>query len=357
MARVEDERRPFKDELSRERVAELARRLDLGTGFIAQACDELEDLELKQRVVQVSEALARHLPQDVPRALELLVERFGWGEPLNLWAWPLVRFVEDHGLEHPERSLDALQALTSAFSAEFAVRPYLRAYPDLTLQRLRLWRSHDSEHVRRLVSEGSRPRLPWGAHLKAFQRDPSPVLELIEPLLDDESEYVRRSVANNLNDIAKDHPQLVVDWCRQRMKPSRQRLIRHALRGLLKDGDPGAMALMGFGPPTLGRVEVLASSPVRIGQQVEITVVLESLGAQALMLDLAVEYIGSRGERTRRKVFKGGVRQATAGTLKWTKRLNMKQVSVRRLYPGLHAVELLVNGLPAGRAEFLLEET
>jgi hypothetical protein len=168
---------------------------------------------------------------------------------------------------------------------------------------------------------------------------------------------VRRSVANNLNDIAKDHPQLVVDWCRQRMKPSRQRLIRHALRGLLKDGDPGAMALMGFGPPTLGRVEVLASSPVRIGQQVEITVVLESLGAQALMLDLAVEYIGSRGERTRRKVFKGGVRQATAGTLKWTKRLNMKQVSVRRLYPGLHAVELLVNGLPAGRAEFLLEET
>ncbi len=356
MARVEDERRPFKEELSRERVAEVAVRLGLGSAFVAEACDDLEDLELKARVIQVSDALARHLPQDVPTALDLLVERYGWGEPVNLWAWPLMRYIEDHARGYPEQALDAIEALTSTFSAEFAVRPYLRAWPETTLARLHTWVTHDSEHVRRLVSEGCRPRLPWGGHLTDFQRDPGPVLGLLERLVDDDSEYVRRSVANNLNDIAKDHPGVVVSWCQARTQPSRQRLIRHALRSLLKAGDPGAMALVGLGPPALGEVRVWASSPVTIGQQVEITVVLDSLTTQALMLDLAVEFVNAKGERSRRKVFKGVRRQVTQGELSWTKRLPMKQVSVRRLYAGVQAVEVLVNGLPVARAEFTLED-
>ena len=345
---------PFKEQLNVQRVEELAASLDLSRAFVQQATNDLGELELKDRVILVSDALAAHLPKPVPVALDHLVARYGWQEPTDLGLWPVLRFVEDHALEHPTEALLAMRALTSTFSAEFAVRPYLRRYPEQALDFLRANREHPSQHVRRWVSEGSRPRLPWGARLRAFQHDPQPVLELIEALLDDPEEYVRRSVANNLNDISKDHPELLVAWCAQRMQTSRKRLFRHALRGLLKAGQPQAMELMGFGSPRLEGATLKANSPVRIGEKVEIVAVLELANPQPLMLDLAIEYVDAKGGRSRRKVFKGGVKQAPAGTFTWSKRLNMKQVSVRRLYPGEHAVQLLVNGVPSARAVFTL---
>ena len=149
------------------------------------------------------------------------------------------------------------------------------------LERLTTWATDPNVHVRRLVSEGSRPRLPWASRLKQFQGDPAPVLKLLELLKDDPIEYVRRSVANNLNDIAKDHPALVVEvaarwWAEGDEK--RQRLVRHGLRTLIKGGDPSALEVLGFGassPATVGKTSI-EPDVVRIGDKVTIVVAIEN---------------------------------------------------------------------------------
>ena len=184
--------------------------------FLNDALRGYSPLSLTGRGFHLAAALHRHLPPNYPRAIDILLasasqphgHRAAGGMAAFLYM-PHLFFVARHGLEHFEDSMRAQHALTQRFTAEYSIRAFLDKHPEATLARLRVWATDPSHHVRRLVSEGTRPRLPWAPRLRAFQRDPRPVLELLELLKDDPELYVRRSVANNLNDIGKDHPELL----------------------------------------------------------------------------------------------------------------------------------------------------
>ncbi|MEO1061362.1 MAG: DNA alkylation repair protein [Actinomycetota bacterium] len=340
-------------------------------GFSAHCVDGYEDLELTPRARRIADGLARHLPEDRVEALRIIVESLD--EPIadpdelggmeSFRYLPYVYFVAEQGLDHPDEALDAQYELTQRFTAEFSIRTYLEHHTDLTLDRLRTWARDDDVHVRRLVSEGTRPRLPWAPRLRNFQDDPSPVLELLELLRDDPEEYVRRSVANNLNDIAKDHPDLVVEVARRWWDGAgeeRRRLVRHGLRTLIKAGDPGALDVIGYGESS--PVELVAvtvePSEVAIGAKVKVAVELanpadEEAGA---LVDLRVHFVKANGS-TSPKVFKGAEPViAPGGTTVVRKTVSLAVHSTRTPYPGTHTVEVLMNGAVHDGASFEVTE-
>jgi 3-methyladenine DNA glycosylase AlkC len=220
------------------------------------------------------------------------------------------------------------------------------------------WTSDPSAHVRRLVSEGSRPRLPWGIQLKPLVADPSPTLPLLRALQDDPSDYVRRSVANHLNDIAKDHPAIVADWLETHLPDApaaRRRLLRHASRTLIKRGERRVLAAWGLGAALRGQA-TLAVSPrrIRVGESVLFKVALASSarGPQALAIDYVIHHVRADGGSAP-KVFKGWHKALPAGaTLALERRHAVVPISTRRYYPGRHRVELQVNGRVVAEAFF-----
>jgi 3-methyladenine DNA glycosylase AlkC len=336
-----------------------------GKRFVELASKGLEELEFKARVLQFANAMGQTLPSDRACALGVLVdslERLPDCEaPMDGWMqWPLGEFIGTYGLDHFDQALHAMTVLTQKFSSEFAVRPFLQRYPEQTFSALCSLCRHPSSHVRRWCSEGIRPRLPWGGVLKSLVNDPSPIWPILEALKDDPEPYVRRSVANNLNDIAKDHPDLVLERCRvwsEDSNPDRDGLIKHGLRSLIKNAHPGALALMGFEPPRELDVEVLLSSQqIRLGDSVTLTAKLANKAgiSQALQLDYVVEYVRQKG-KTSQKVFKWKSLHLGPGqTQVLAKKHAMKVTSTRALYPGLHKVELQVNGQRMAESHFEL---
>ena len=320
-----------------------------GTGFL--------DLELTARARHISEALAAYLPDDRREALRILTDSLG--PPLgevesdgmaSFKYLPHVFFVADHGLPHFEEAMAFQHEVTRRFTAEYSVRVFIDRYPEPTLQRLQAWTADPDMHVRRLVSEGTRPRLPWAPRLHRFIEDPEPVIDLLGRLKDDPTEYVRRSVANNLNDISKDHPDLVVavlsEWVEE---PSRSRLIRHALRSLVKQGHPGALGLLGYGSASRLTVDSMSIEPSRprIGERVTISVTMTNPTSQpqSALVDLRVHFVKANGA-TSPKVFK--LKETTVGpghTEPMRKSISLAQHTTRTHYPGRHRVELLINGV------------
>jgi 3-methyladenine DNA glycosylase AlkC len=336
--------------------------------FLAAALDGYDDLELTPRAHQIADALATTLPADRGEAMEIITASLGpENEDSELTGMetfrylPFVFFVAEHGLDHYETAMTAQYELTKRFTAEFSIRAFLDRYPSETLARLRTWAGDDNVHVRRLVSEGTRPRLPWAPRLRQFQEDPTPVLELLELLKDDQEEYVRRSVANNLNDIAKDHPDVVVATTARWWDDgdeNRRRLVRHALRTLIKAGDPGALRILGYGPDSPTRITSVVVDPVEaaIGGSVRITVELENpteVESQALV-DLIVHFVKANGS-TSPKVFKGGERSLPpGGSTTVSKKISLAQHTTRTHFPGRHQVEVQLNGSIHRGAEFEL---
>lgn len=369
------ERVPFKEGLNLPAIENLAAQIKRAwpsfgaSAFVHQASEGLDALELKDRVRHVICALQAHLP-DYPEALDILLATgAAWVKVVredglsNFGVWPLIDFVGEHGVESFDESMVALRALTGLWSAEFAVRPFLIADPERACEHLRSWVKDPDHHVRRLISEGTRPRLPWGQRLPGFIVDPGPVLSLLEMLRDDESEYVRRSVANNLNDISKDHPELVVEtccrWWQEQDSKSRQKLVRHALRTLIKAGNPGALAVLGFDPEAEISVENLRveKSSIQLGQAQTFAFELVHDGddEEDLVVDYGIHLVKKAGHRTV-KVFKLKTLKMQAGSrITLQKRHAFKQVTVRSYHPGRHAVEVMVNGRSRAQVEFDLE--
>jgi len=224
------------------------------------------------------------------------------------------------------------------------------------------WSRHESEQVRRLASEGSRPRLPWAMALPALKADPTPILPILENLKTDDSETVRRSVANNLNDIAKDHPQVVIDVLREWQSidtPEIHALINHALRTLIKAGNPEALALLGYEAPAV-TVENLTITPTRIPMGDSITFAFEVTSTattpQDLMIDYALHLVRAKGKQSV-KVFKLSKQTLEPGaTLQFSKEHSFKPITTRRYYPGMHAIEIQINGQLCGKQDFELIE-
>ena len=342
-------------------------------GFVASVVAELPVLELKDRVNRIADELHLRLGNDYVDAIAHVVtiaERLAspasldgaaWGS--SMAAWPLCSIVERHGIAQPDVSLAAMVELTRAFSCEFAIRPFLHRHLETTLAACRHWVGHAHPAVRRLASEGTRPYLPWGTKVPALLDDPGIGISLIEKLRHDPDAIVRRSVANHLNDIARDHPDraahIAAEWLDENeIDPA---MVRHALRGLVKKGHPGAMAALGFTTTAAIDVSRFSVEPNRIflGDTIAIRADIASTAPhdQRLVVDFVIHHVGARGT-TSPKVFKWKTIELPAGgSLTLEKRRLIQTASTRRYYAGNHRVELKVAGRVAAAATFELADS
>jgi 3-methyladenine DNA glycosylase AlkC len=349
-------------------VAEAYEEFDLRR-FLDLALEGYEDLELTERARRISAALAATMPEDRDESIRLLMASLGpENEARELTGMesflylPFVFFVAENGLDCFETSMEAQYELTKRFTAEFSIRAFIEHAPERTLERLHLWARDPNVHVRRLVSEGTRPRLPWAPRLKGFQKDPGPVLELLELLKDDEEEFVRRSVANNLNDISKDHPDLATEVARRWWESGdaqRRRLVRHALRTLVKKGNQDALEILGFGSDSPAILDEVTCEPKKasIGGNVriEVTVFNPSQAETGALVDFRVHFVKGKGS-TSPKVFKGGERYLGPGERATVRKtISLAQQSTRTHYPGLHRIEVMLNGVTFPGCTFDLE--
>jgi 3-methyladenine DNA glycosylase AlkC len=326
--------------------------------FCQAALTGLASLELKQRVTHIIQVLHVFLPQDFAQAAKALE-----GIP-KVWsvqksttkvsafaAWPLIDYASVYGLAQPNIALALLKKLTPLFSAEFAIRPFILEHPEYCLKQFAQWVHDDDEHVRRLVSEGTRPRLPWGMQLKPFIQDPSPTIPLLTSLKDDPSLYVRRSVANHLNDISKDNPALLLHICQDWQQEASEQttwIIKHATRSLVKAGHTEVLQLLGYQQQlALAPLQLHMDTPhLHLGQSLAFAVTIESTSktSQNVVLDFAIHFMKANGQQ-KAKVFKLKTFNLAAGQqLTIQKRHAIKAITTRQYYPGAHKLEILVNG-------------
>jgi 3-methyladenine DNA glycosylase AlkC len=321
--------------------------------FAKECLKGLDQLELLARAWHIAEVMRRHLPADFNAAARVLLQSLPQQKFTGMDSFryqPHVFYVLKYGIEDFQSAMHVQYQLTKRFTAEFSIRAFLERYPGETLARLRAWTSDESEHVRRLVSEGTRPRLPWAPRLRAFQRDPAPVIELLELLKDDTSLYVRRSVANNLNDIAKDHPEIAVEVCRRwsaGATAERRWIIKHALRSLVKAGHRGALELLGVGAAPKVSVALARFTPKlpRIGGKLAFEFTLKAEKAQLLQVDYRVHFVKANG-KTAPKVFKlKRVDLARGEDVTMRATVSFAPMTTRKSYAGVHRFEALVNGV------------
>ena len=328
---------------------------------------DLPALELKARIERIAVEMRAALPADFRKSVKIVEKALGKPRPAgdgtdfgDFRVLAFHRYVSLCGLDHADLALGYFARTTHHFSAEFDIRPFIQRDPASVLALMRDW-AHDKDwRLRRLACEGARPRLPWGLRLQHLVADPKPLFPILEALRDDPIEAVRRSVANNLNDIAKDHPDLLVrylkSWRQEAHRTSRAPLIRHALRHLVKQGHEGALSLMGVDAKAAFRIDELKLDvkSVAIGDSVGISVTLTNDGKQSAtaIVDYAVHHLGARGE-LRPKVFKWTtVNLAPGQSIALSRRHSLKPVTTRRYYPGGHEVDLRVNGRVLGKAVF-----
>jgi 3-methyladenine DNA glycosylase AlkC len=318
----------------------------------------LEPLELLARVDLLADRLARVLPGSFPEAVAVLWRAL---ESPTFTGWmtlPCGTFVARSGIDEPEIALPLLAGLTPRWSSEAPIRPFIERHAEVTYDHLRRWCDDDDEHVRRLVSEGTRPRLPWAPLLRGLIADPSPNLPLLDALVDDPSPYVRRSVANHLNDITKDHPALALDlaaqWVTRGDGPTW--VVRHGLRSLVKRGDARALGLLGIDTTsTFELVDlVLDQERIAIGDAVSFTFTLVlpagSEGPRDAIIDYRIHYAGARGTKAP-KVFKLTRRTLEPGrSVTIIRRHRFEHVSIRPIHPGRHTIDIQVNGVVLGSA-------
>ena len=328
--------------------------------FVRDACAGLDALELLDRGRHIARALAKHLPPAYPDAVTVLLASLGpehaSDELLGVGMAPFLYlphtiFVAEHGLEHFETSMQAQYELTKRFSAEASIRPFIARDPERTFQQLRTWASDRNPHVRRLVSEGTRLRLPWAPRVAWLDAHPDRVVALLEMLKDDEASVVRRSVANNLNDLGKVHPDLLFATCARWLDgPSDQRraLVEHALRSAVKRGIPEALGLLGYGPKAAVEIADVRIAPwrVSIGGRVSIGFVLRSRSRapQDLLVDMAVHFVKANGS-TAPKVFKlKRVTVPARGRVEFSSSVSLAVHTTRKPRPGRHSIDVIVNG-------------
>lgn len=310
--------------------------------------DGWQEMALKEKMHHTAECMRQTLPEDYSRALEILKQAAPAVKGFEALAFP--DFVEKFGIEDWDLSLLALGYFTKFGSSEFAIRPFLAADYKRVMPHLHNWAGAEDENVRRLASEGCRPRLPWGIRLEVFISDPGPVLGVLERLKDDPSETVRRSVANNLNDISKDHPEIALEVAERWIGYSEDRdwIVKHACRGLLKSGDQRAMRLFGFCDPQNVSVEQFEIIPAsaRIGDKVKLKfqLIVDGDPETLIRLEYSVSYVKASGKASQ-KVFQISEKSYFPGPHSITKSHSFADMSTRRHYPGVHKISIIVNGV------------
>jgi 3-methyladenine DNA glycosylase AlkC len=320
-----------------------------------------EGLALKGRVRQITLTLGRLLPADYPHALKILSLALPALQSQGFEKMVFPDFVEVYGLDDWDSSLKALEYFTQHVSAEFAIRPFIERDPQRTLGQMLSWTAHSHPGVRRLASEGCRPRLPWGLRLNSLVADPVPILPILENLKDDPREEIRRSVANNLNDISKDHPDLVLELLAEWQDPedeNRCQLIGHALRSLVKAGHPGALQLLGFSnEPGISVSKIqLEPSRIKLGESTTFSFEILSTSSQEqlLLIDYIVHFLKANGTQSP-KVFKLSQRILQAGEkIRIARKHSIAPITTRVYYPGIQSFQPQINGQVFGRVDLEL---
>ncbi len=330
--------------------------------FVRDASRGLDDLELLDRGRHIMKAMRAHLPAAYPEAIDVILRSLGAEHASDELAGagmapffylPHTMFVAAHGLEHFDLSMRAQHELTRRFTCEFSIRPFLERYPDETLAVMKRWVEDESPHVRRLVSEGTRPRLPWAPRVRWIEARPERVLPLLEALKDDPASVVRRSVANHLNDLSKSDPDRVASIARRWLRgasPERRALVEHALRSSVKRGHQRSLEVLGFGSAPRVVVSKGRFSPARVAVGGRVRVDFDVAAArgvnetQALVVDLVVHFVKARGTSSA-KVFKiARLDLAPKQSAEVGKSVSLAVHTTRRPNPGRHRVEALVNG-------------
>ncbi|MEJ6490626.1 DNA alkylation repair protein [Leucobacter sp. USCH14] len=356
--------------LGQDRVDALARILlsadpTASTRALQAAATSLADLGLSDRARHLARAVLEDHGTDPLRINALARTALGDPEFSGWMLWPvglaIVRSALDAGTADAfDDALAMLREMTPRMTSEFAIRPLLRHDSSRALAQMQHWAEDPDWHVRRLASEGSRPLLPWAERIPALVADPSQTRAILDALFDDPEESVRRSVANHVNDHSRHHPGYVVEtvaaW-RETGGDHIERTARHALRTLLKRGDPGALALLGFDRAEL-EVSPLALSDERValGRGVTFSGAVTNLGDEPvrLMIDYVLTFPDARG-RERVKVFKLASRELAPGeTTEISGAQSFRQITTRRYYPGTASVSLQINGIVHTPATFAL---
>jgi 3-methyladenine DNA glycosylase AlkC len=327
---------------------------------------EWPELELKQRVRHITHSLHEFLPANFIEAASALTRLsrnlLNGGMREQAFACMFIPdYIEVYGMDHPEESLNALEQITELVSAEFAIRSFIIKHPATTMKKMLEWSTNIKPNVRRLASEGCRPRLPWAPALPGFKKDPASVLTILENLKCDDSEYVRRSVANNLNDIAKDHPDLVLRIARRWLgnNPNTDWIVKHACRTLLKKGDTKVLNLHGFNSNDKARVQDLRLSKrkVKVGEDLHFDFTLKSLEKKAcnFRIEYAIDYVSSTG-KTSTKIFKVAEKTvAPHAEIQFNRKQSFRDLTTRKHYKGLHQLYIIANGKKLIATEFSVQ--
>lgn len=346
--------------------------------FISQIMDdEWENRELKQRVAHITTVLKKFLPENykdaIAKILELLdyvektqpdfsiIDDTKFGLTLEYGAI-LDNYVEQYGLDDYETSVKAIEKITQFTSCEFVTHPFIIKYPDEMMAQMLVWSKHEHWGVRRLASEGCRPRLPWAMALPNLKKDPAPIIPILENLKNDPARSVRLSVANNLNDIAKDNPQIVIDLAKKWHGKSKEIdwVIKHGCRTLLKQGNPEILGLFGLGSAKNINIEdfQIITPVVKVGNSLEFSFKLVNNNHEKnkIRLEYGLYYQKANGTLTR-KVCKISEKQYAENSITHiTRKHSFKVVTTRKFHPGLHQVAVIINGNEFEKHDFELIE-
>ena len=330
--------------------------------FVKSTIDNTWDsLELKARGRQITINLKKYLPEDYGECIAIIdkiVDSYTSG--LFVLGMSFPDFVEVYGQDDKnwDLSVNALAKYTVFWSAEFAVRPFIIGNEERMMAQMLAWSKHENEHIRRLSSEGCRPALPWAMALPKFKKDPAPILPILEQLKADPSQYVRKSVANNLNDISKTRPDIVtkiaIDW--HGKNDYTNWILKHGCRTLLKKGNRDILALFGLGDNQ--NIEVddfgLETASVSIGDDINFSFDILAKEATKARIEYGIDYVKANGKRSR-KIFKLSEVSLKSNEKKsYTRKHSFKDLSTRKHYPGIHSVTLIVNGAEQGTLDFEL---
>lgn len=332
--------------------------------FLKILAKDWAEKSLKQRMRAVTLALDESLPtKNYSQQITLLkkaVSKISKDKNSSLALIIFPDFVEVFGIKFFDLSMNALEFFTEFGSSEFAVRQFIKKDKIRALHFLQKWTKSKNHHVRRLASEACRPRLPWGEALQEFKKNPAKILPILEALKFDETEYVRKSVANNLNDISKDHPQIVLDlltkWKKEKVS---ERLIKYALRGLLKSGNKTALELIGISNKNLTKdfsvqAFALQKNKIKTSENLIFDFALENQGSEKkFRLEYAVFFIRKNGSHSK-KIFQITTKNFAKGVFKFSKKHSFRDLSTRKHYAGEHLISLVVNGIEIQKLQFEL---
>ena len=317
-----------------------------------------KELELKERMRHISTTLKQHLPENYEESIRVLKAVFlQQNHAFSLENMIFQDYVEVFGLNEYETSMDALEHFTKNSSSEFAIRRFIIKYPEQSMKQMKLWSASIDAEVRRLASEGCRPRLPWAIALPDFKNNPTKVLEILEILKDDESEYVRKSVANNINDISKDNPEIVKNLAKNWIGENKKRdaLLKHGCRTLLKQSDVEILELFGFSKAkNLKLKNFTMSKELKMDEELEFSFELnseETLGK--LRVEFVMHFLRKNSQHNK-KVFKLSEGTYETKSKSFSKKYSFKPISTRVYYKGLQKVSILVNGETLIEKEFML---